>query len=53
MSGYTPSRHHGLQVTNIENIVMSYVLKIYYKEVWLLLSGLCMIAINLSSSESA
>ena len=35
MSVYTPSQHHGLQVTNVDNIVMSYVLKTYYKEVWL------------------
>ena len=35
ISVYTPSRHHGLQVTNINNIVMSYVLKTYCKEVWL------------------
>ena len=27
MSIYIPSQHHGLQVTNIDNIVMSYVLK--------------------------
>ena len=29
MSVYTPSRHHGLQVTNINSIVMSYVSKTY------------------------
>ena len=35
MSVYASSQHHGLQVSNFDNIVMSYAFKTYYNEVWL------------------
>ena len=50
----TPNRHHGLQVTNI--IKHSYELRfknILYRSLAILLSGLCMIMMNLSSSATA